>query len=117
MPPAAEWLVKLKYGTRGQMRAGSEQAVQALKTQVHTMLVATATTVLLAPMAAVFVLDESCLRYYLSFAPDLKKLLDTWNIGQQGVSAYRAQFCGRQLITEFSYGVSDEISTKFIFKL
>lgn len=45
----------------------------------------------------------SCLRYYLSFTPELKSLLDAWGIGSVGSSAYRSGFCSRKLISQFSY--------------
>lgn len=31
----------------------------------------------------------SCLRHYLSFAPDLEALLSEWKLAQQGFEAYR----------------------------
>ena len=42
-------------------------------------------------------------RYYLLFKPGLRRLLEQWNIGQLGPSAYRTQFCSRQLVAQFSY--------------
>ena len=32
---------------------------------------------------------KSCLRYYISFTSDLKKLMQVWSISQQGFAAYR----------------------------
>lgn len=75
--------------------------------------------VLIAPLFAVFMIDESCLRLYLSFAPDLRSLMEAcdchgkpafnrsvqeWGIHHQGAAAYRNGFCGRRLIAEFGYG-------------
>ena len=41
-------------------------------------------------------------RYYLYLAPDLKHLLDTWDLSLVGAKAYRRGFCSRKLIDEFS---------------
>eukprot|EP00656_Telonema_subtile_P012505 TRINITY_DN16297_c0_g1_i1.p2 TRINITY_DN16297_c0_g1~~TRINITY_DN16297_c0_g1_i1.p2 ORF type:complete len:299 (+),score=51.75 TRINITY_DN16297_c0_g1_i1:1666-2562(+) len=65
------------------------------------MLSATVLVVLFAPMIAVFALDENCLRGYLSFAGDLKAVLEAWNMGQQGFGSYRTRVCLRQLVSEF----------------
>lgn len=73
------------------------------KAQVATALIAIITTELLAPLLAVFVLDENCLRAYLFFAPDLKSVLDLWYIGMKGADAYRTGFCLQQLTMQFSY--------------
>merc|ERR1712166_2967 len=59
--------------------------------------------ILIAPMLAVFLVDESCLRYYTKFAADLKSLLDAWGLGQVGAEAFRKGFCSRRLISEFGY--------------
>eukprot|EP00658_Telonema_sp_P-2_P083370 TRINITY_DN9005_c0_g5_i1.p1 TRINITY_DN9005_c0_g5~~TRINITY_DN9005_c0_g5_i1.p1 ORF type:complete len:363 (+),score=75.32 TRINITY_DN9005_c0_g5_i1:107-1195(+) len=69
--------------------------------QVRTMLIVSLSTVLVAPMMAVLILDEACLRYYLFFAPSLSDLLESWGIGQRGAEAYRLQFCSRRLVVEF----------------
>ena len=61
-------------------------------------------TVLVAPMIACFFFDDSCLRFYLAFAPVLKSIMDAWGIGQVGISAYRYQFCSRALVSSFSWG-------------
>ena len=84
----------------------AEKAISVLQTQLFCMLMFNVTTMLLAPLIAVFLLDESCLRHYLSFADSLRELFDIWGIAQQGPAAYRTQFCSRQLVTEFSYGDS-----------
>ena len=48
------------------------------------MVLSDVVIVLLAPLLAVVMLDESCLRYSLQLDEDLKALLDSWNIGQTG---------------------------------
>ena len=60
-------------------------------------------SVLLAPLLAIFVLDEACLRYYVVFDSELRELLEAWGIGQTGTAAYRHGFCSRALVSEFSY--------------
>ena len=45
--------------------------------------------------------DESCLRMYLRFTPDLRKLLEDWAIAHQGRDAFRPEFCSRKLLSEF----------------
>lgn len=60
-------------------------------------------------MIAVFLLDESCLRYYLAFADNLRSLLIAWSIGEQGLGAYRPQFCSRTLVTHFSWGECSKV--------
>ena len=42
-------------------------------------------------------------RYYLWFTGDLQTVLDSWKIGMTGVAAYRAQTCGRSLVSLYSY--------------
>ena len=46
---------------------------------------------------------------YLHFAPDLKALFDSWDIGQQYASAYSRQghgFCLRRVLNEFTYVIN-----------
>ena len=93
--------------------------------QANSLLLINVFSVLVAPLMATFVLDESCLRswhahychlrvsaemrsirYYLSFADNLRSILEVWGIGQQGVGAYRTQFCSRRLVVAYSYGAS-----------
>eukprot|EP00656_Telonema_subtile_P004296 TRINITY_DN1194_c0_g1_i15.p1 TRINITY_DN1194_c0_g1~~TRINITY_DN1194_c0_g1_i15.p1 ORF type:complete len:1243 (-),score=233.02 TRINITY_DN1194_c0_g1_i15:64-3792(-) len=103
VPKAAAVLSKFKHGVQGAVSATSECVIGTYKTEVGIILVLEASTVLLAPMVSVFLLDESCLRFYLSFSDDLRVLLEAWDIAQTGASAYRTQFCSRRLVTEFSY--------------
>ena len=93
--------------------------------QANSLLLINMFSVLVAPLMATFVLDESCLRswhahhchlrvsaemwsirYYLSFADNLRSILEEWGIGQQGFGAYRPQFCSRRLVVAYSYGTS-----------
>eukprot|EP00658_Telonema_sp_P-2_P081770 TRINITY_DN8475_c0_g3_i3.p1 TRINITY_DN8475_c0_g3~~TRINITY_DN8475_c0_g3_i3.p1 ORF type:complete len:1118 (-),score=247.99 TRINITY_DN8475_c0_g3_i3:75-3428(-) len=101
VPKIAETLARFKYSTREQFPARSASAIPFFKTQVRSMLIVAVCTVLVAPMLAVLVLDEACLRYYLWFAPQLSDLLESWEIGGRGATAYRLQFCSRQLVVEF----------------
>ena len=55
-----------------------------------------------AAQVFVYLLDESCLRMYLGFAPNLHSLLQSWGIAQQGAEAFRKGFCSRKLTNEFA---------------
>eukprot|EP00658_Telonema_sp_P-2_P023989 TRINITY_DN19625_c0_g1_i4.p1 TRINITY_DN19625_c0_g1~~TRINITY_DN19625_c0_g1_i4.p1 ORF type:complete len:498 (+),score=102.98 TRINITY_DN19625_c0_g1_i4:3-1496(+) len=104
-PALAKKLAMFKHASQEQPPlATSGTAIPFFKTQVVVMLTVEVMSVLLAPMVAVFLLDESCLRYYLWFATNLADLLDAWEIGQRGRAAYREQFCSRKLVAEFQAG-------------
>eukprot|EP00658_Telonema_sp_P-2_P023992 TRINITY_DN19625_c0_g1_i7.p1 TRINITY_DN19625_c0_g1~~TRINITY_DN19625_c0_g1_i7.p1 ORF type:complete len:687 (+),score=122.59 TRINITY_DN19625_c0_g1_i7:3-2063(+) len=101
-PALAKKLAMFKHASQEQPPlATSGTAIPFFKTQVVVMLTVEVMSVLLAPMVAVFLLDESCLRYYLWFATDLATLLDSWDIGQRGSEAYRQQFCSRKLVKDY----------------
>ena len=57
----------------------------------------------LAPIVFTLIWDEDCLRYYLDLSPNLKSLLDEWNIGLTGLAAYRTGYCSRSLTNQFVY--------------
>ena len=109
VPKAAALLALFRHGfkhgvsTADILRADPTLVIMINRRHVETMILFEVVTVLLAPMFAVFVLDESCFRYYINFAPDLKSLLRAWKIDMIGVEAYRPGFCSRQLVHEFSY--------------
>ena len=97
------------------MRSCTHRTSYSLLLQTSTAVLFEVVTVLFAPMISVLILDEvwpavlallswpcyyglvltpshcqqACLRYYLSFAPDLHKLLSEWGLGQQGFEVYR----------------------------
>ena len=109
-------------------------AIRLHKSQANSFFVFGVGIVLVAPMFAVFTFDESCLRsqnmlavgcaglasymiaaqhlltfvwsvrYYLSFVDNLRSVMTAWGIGEQGVAAYRPQFCSRTLVNEFTWG-------------
>ena len=56
----------------------------------------------LGPVVSLLIFEESCLRYYLKFAPSIDKVMDYWDIGQTGVDAYRRGFCLSKLVSVFS---------------
>ena len=104
VPRTAEWLAKFKSGgTDPRNGANADEVINFYRSQVGTTLLFELVTVLMAPMLAVFLFDESCLRYYLVFAQDLERLMNQWGIGMRGTEAYRNQFCSRQLVMQFSY--------------
>eukprot|EP00656_Telonema_subtile_P057711 TRINITY_DN9561_c0_g1_i2.p1 TRINITY_DN9561_c0_g1~~TRINITY_DN9561_c0_g1_i2.p1 ORF type:complete len:1111 (+),score=173.31 TRINITY_DN9561_c0_g1_i2:852-4184(+) len=96
-------LCNVKHGLRGTTALDPGLVIALHKTRVGTALTFEMVTMLVAPMLSVFILDESCLRYYLSFSPSLQSLLHTWSVAQQGADAYRPNFCSRRLISEFAY--------------
>eukprot|EP00656_Telonema_subtile_P051092 TRINITY_DN6796_c0_g1_i5.p1 TRINITY_DN6796_c0_g1~~TRINITY_DN6796_c0_g1_i5.p1 ORF type:complete len:1237 (-),score=178.33 TRINITY_DN6796_c0_g1_i5:137-3847(-) len=102
VPRLAGLLANLKHGV-SDPSAEPHILISVYKTQVATMVIFEVVTVLLAPMVAVFLIDEACLRFYLPFSPDLQSLLDAWNLGTTGSAAYRPGFCGRRLVSEFCY--------------
>jgi len=102
-PKATAMLAQIKYGVRGSVGLTSLLATRVHKAQANSLLWLETVTVLITPMLAVFVLDESCLRYYLAFSTNLRSIMTTWGIGQQGVNAYRHQFCSRTLVSQFSW--------------
>ena len=65
----------------------------------------------IAPLLATFLLDESCLRYYLYFTENLKSIFDEWSIGQVGLTAYRPKtsVCSRKLTSGFAYGTTSKL--------
>eukprot|EP00658_Telonema_sp_P-2_P035159 TRINITY_DN25620_c0_g1_i1.p2 TRINITY_DN25620_c0_g1~~TRINITY_DN25620_c0_g1_i1.p2 ORF type:complete len:140 (-),score=52.54 TRINITY_DN25620_c0_g1_i1:142-561(-) len=81
---------------------GSEMCIRD-RIQVLVMLLFELTTVVLAPLFSTFVLDEACLRYYLSFDDSIRELFEVWDLAEQGFEAYRPGFCSRRLLSEFSY--------------
>eukprot|EP00656_Telonema_subtile_P000554 TRINITY_DN10255_c0_g1_i1.p1 TRINITY_DN10255_c0_g1~~TRINITY_DN10255_c0_g1_i1.p1 ORF type:complete len:994 (-),score=211.74 TRINITY_DN10255_c0_g1_i1:784-3765(-) len=102
LPPVAERLARFRHGLC-RSSIPPHLAISLQKTQVGTSLLAECFSVLVAPMLAVFVLDETCLRGYLSFNTQLYELLDSWELAQQGWEAYRPGFCSRLLLSTFSY--------------
>jgi len=70
--------------------------------QCSSLMIFQVSTVLLAPLFATFVFDESCLRFYLAFTPNLHSIMDIWGIGHQGFSAYRPEECSRTLVSELN---------------
>lgn len=58
---------------------------------------------LVAPLVAVMMLDEACLRFYLLFSTNLLHIMESWGIGRTGYEAYRYGFCSRTLVTQFSW--------------
>eukprot|EP00656_Telonema_subtile_P057663 TRINITY_DN9538_c0_g1_i4.p1 TRINITY_DN9538_c0_g1~~TRINITY_DN9538_c0_g1_i4.p1 ORF type:complete len:894 (+),score=105.11 TRINITY_DN9538_c0_g1_i4:1970-4651(+) len=103
VPEAAKRIARIRHGVVGSVSPDSHQVISVYRTQAGITVTVEAVTILLAPMVAVYILDESCLRYYLQFSDDLLELLTTWGIGEQGLQAYRPQFCSRRLVLEFSY--------------
>eukprot|EP00656_Telonema_subtile_P040374 TRINITY_DN4542_c0_g3_i1.p1 TRINITY_DN4542_c0_g3~~TRINITY_DN4542_c0_g3_i1.p1 ORF type:complete len:1113 (+),score=213.46 TRINITY_DN4542_c0_g3_i1:643-3981(+) len=115
VPFIAERLARLKYGLSGAVSARDGICIDVLQTQAGTAMIFDVITVLVAPMLAVLILDESCLRYYLYLSPTLHSLLDGWSIGQVGISAYRPQFCSRKLVYTFAYVWLTILSIKAFF--
>eukprot|EP00656_Telonema_subtile_P042167 TRINITY_DN4764_c0_g2_i7.p1 TRINITY_DN4764_c0_g2~~TRINITY_DN4764_c0_g2_i7.p1 ORF type:complete len:369 (-),score=85.79 TRINITY_DN4764_c0_g2_i7:16-1122(-) len=54
-----------------------------------------------APVVATFVLDENCLRYYLLFSPEVRRIMEDWDIAMTGASAYRSGFCLPKIINVY----------------
>ena len=109
-------------------------AIRLHNSQANSFFIFGVGVVLAAPMLAVFTFDESCLRsqnmlvvscagltsymiaaqhlltfvwsvrYYLSFVDNLRSVMTTWGIGEQGAAAYRPQFCSRTLVSQFTWG-------------
>eukprot|EP00658_Telonema_sp_P-2_P084738 TRINITY_DN9494_c0_g2_i1.p1 TRINITY_DN9494_c0_g2~~TRINITY_DN9494_c0_g2_i1.p1 ORF type:complete len:332 (-),score=54.15 TRINITY_DN9494_c0_g2_i1:993-1913(-) len=102
-PPLTERLARFKHNVSQLAHAGPIMALKVHKTQVTSSILFELVVVLLSPVVCVSLLDESCLRHYLYFAPDLSELMVRWDIGQQGFDAYRPGFCSRRLLSEFSY--------------
>ena len=103
-PQLARRLARLKFGVGGSAVISSYQlAVRVHRMEANSLLFLSIGTILFAPLAAVFVLDESCLRYYLSFVGDLQQVMQTWYIAEQGVANYRPGFCSRTLVVEFTW--------------
>ena len=102
-PGAARYLAKLRNEV-SEFSLNSDKAVQVLKTEVNTIVIFEVFTVIVAPMLWTFLIDEACLRYYISFAPSLQDIMNSWTIGQQGISQLRPGFCARRLFSEFSFG-------------
>jgi hypothetical protein len=104
LPPVSLKLARFKYGITGSTVITSyELAVRIHHSQANSFLAFGFVTVLAAPMIAVAMLDESCLRYYLAFADNLRSVMTTWSIGEQGLEAYRYKFCSRTLVTQFTW--------------
>eukprot|EP00658_Telonema_sp_P-2_P017651 TRINITY_DN16882_c0_g1_i2.p1 TRINITY_DN16882_c0_g1~~TRINITY_DN16882_c0_g1_i2.p1 ORF type:complete len:860 (+),score=134.15 TRINITY_DN16882_c0_g1_i2:290-2869(+) len=103
MPRVAIVLARLKHATHDPFEAGPELTVRVHKTQVTSSMLFEMVVVVLAPLVFVLVLDESCLRYYLDFSPELASLMEAWGINQRGWEAYRPGFCSRRLLSQFSY--------------
>eukprot|EP00656_Telonema_subtile_P033255 TRINITY_DN3673_c0_g1_i7.p1 TRINITY_DN3673_c0_g1~~TRINITY_DN3673_c0_g1_i7.p1 ORF type:complete len:954 (+),score=139.96 TRINITY_DN3673_c0_g1_i7:103-2964(+) len=103
IPRLAVLLSRVKFGWDKTSKIDPELAMRVQKSQVGSSLLFASTSSLFAPMLAVFLLDEACLRYYLSFTPGLHELMTSWDIGQQGTDAYRHGFCVRRLTSEYFY--------------
>ena len=93
-PPLSYKLAQLRFGIKGAVVISNyELAVMVNRVQANSLLLFDIGSVLLAPMIAVFVFDDSCLRFYLSFVGELRQIMDAWYIGQQGHEVYRPRFC------------------------
>lgn len=119
VPRIAACLSKLKYKISSLETSDPPVAILFNKCVVQCSITFDVLTVVVAPMLSVFILDESCLRsdnvlvcisikswfrYYLAFSSELESLLDSWNLAQKGVAAYRSDFCSRKLTYQFAYG-------------
>ena len=128
----AQLKLGIRVGSTGITSCGL--AIRLHQSQANSFFVFGVGIVLAAPMFAVFTFDESCLRsqhmlvvrcagvasymmaaqhlqtsawsvrYYLAFVDNLRSVMTTWGIGEQGVAAYRPQFCSRALVNEFTWG-------------
>eukprot|EP00658_Telonema_sp_P-2_P052147 TRINITY_DN4032_c0_g1_i6.p1 TRINITY_DN4032_c0_g1~~TRINITY_DN4032_c0_g1_i6.p1 ORF type:complete len:887 (+),score=95.56 TRINITY_DN4032_c0_g1_i6:717-3377(+) len=103
LPVVADRLSRFKYRVGDLSSAAPELNLRVFNTQVITSILFELVVVLLSPVLFVFLLDESCLRYYLDFDNNLLKLLEAWEIAERGWHAYRTGFCSRRLLAEFTY--------------
>eukprot|EP00656_Telonema_subtile_P054505 TRINITY_DN8174_c0_g2_i5.p1 TRINITY_DN8174_c0_g2~~TRINITY_DN8174_c0_g2_i5.p1 ORF type:complete len:1044 (-),score=161.68 TRINITY_DN8174_c0_g2_i5:235-3366(-) len=103
IPSIAGRLGRFQRGVRDPTTAEPMLMITLHKTQVATALLFDVVTVLVAPIVSVAVLDESCMRGYLLFSPNLERLMSAWGLGQRGWEAYRPGMCTRRLIAEYFY--------------
>ena len=68
VPKAAFFLARFKYKISGNANQRTKFAIRFNRTQTGSALIFEVATVLVAPMAAVFFLDEACLRGYIHYA-------------------------------------------------
>ena len=79
----------------------SESIIELNKVKLVSSLATDLTSKILAPIILIFVLDDSCARFYLLFDDDLLEMLRNWGLAQQGVAALREGLCTRRLIEDF----------------
>eukprot|EP00656_Telonema_subtile_P018154 TRINITY_DN19789_c0_g1_i1.p1 TRINITY_DN19789_c0_g1~~TRINITY_DN19789_c0_g1_i1.p1 ORF type:complete len:1166 (+),score=65.42 TRINITY_DN19789_c0_g1_i1:148-3645(+) len=99
VPRASNTLAILRHRWRPRNMG---RVLKVCETHAQLVFLFNVVTVLVAPMLAVFVLDEACLTYYTLFTPKLTALLDGWGLGRTGFDSYRLGFCSRTLVSEFA---------------
>eukprot|EP00656_Telonema_subtile_P051709 TRINITY_DN7026_c0_g1_i3.p1 TRINITY_DN7026_c0_g1~~TRINITY_DN7026_c0_g1_i3.p1 ORF type:complete len:1285 (+),score=198.37 TRINITY_DN7026_c0_g1_i3:119-3973(+) len=93
LPFAALWLAKLR---------DVDSVIGFNKLRVNTMYLITFSMNVVAPVLATFLLDENCLRCYLELNPDIRQIMEDWDVAMQGPAAHRNGFCIPKIVS--SYG-------------
>ena len=71
--------------------------------KTYSMFVLKIAASVVIPILVTFLLDETCLHYYLLLSPDLRSVLTNWSLADIGPTSYKPDICSRGMIAIYAH--------------
>ena len=97
LPSMARLLSHIKHG-----HTAIRDPVVCLS-RIYTMFTIQVVCDVAMPVIVSFVIDESCNRYYLVMADELREMFASWGLAEIGVEAYLLDRCSRGIVSLYTY--------------